>query len=362
MPQIDLNLIAVFGFIFTLVVLIARLILRQKAASNEPRKLELVPPAFGSLTEPLSYVVPHADSKRKKIAQELVDAGFYHKTALINFLSLRNVAMMGVTLVFAMLLTFGNFSSTLSQLKVLSLGFAALILTYGIPRIILSGKATKRTRQIEHALPDALDMIAMSVEGGLPMSQSLHRVSGKLTQTHPHLAQELRIIGRQSETGTFDQAMASFGKRITLPDVAAWSAMMQQSHRLGGNVVDRLRSYADRIRHKRKQRAERSGNLASVKLLLPIVFCLTPPVFIVLIGPGILEFRSFILQEAQVENRIDIPDVASPQAERISEALDLFGQNSTHASDVLEVPRATDGGVDVGPRSANVVSPTTVVR
>ena len=322
---IEPGMIAVFCIVFALVFLMGRFVFRETPPQEKRKNIELIPGAFGPLTEPLSFVLPHADSKRKKIAQELVDAGFYHSTALINFLSLRNVAMMGVVLLFAILLVFGNFGTPNSRLQVMAIGIALLILTYGVPRIILSSRATKRTRQIEHALPDALDMIAMSVEGGLPMPQSLHRVSQKLTKTHPSLSQELKIIGRQSETGTFDHAMVSFGKRITLPDVAAWSAMMQQSHKLGGNVVDRLRSYADRIRHKRKQRAEQLGNLASLKLLLPIVFCLTPPVFIVLIGPGILEFRDFILQEAQTEQRIEIPEVGGAQAERLSEALDIWG-------------------------------------
>jgi len=322
------GMIAVFCLVFSFAFLLGRLVFRQTSPveTEGNRKIEVIPAVFGSLTEPLSNVLPHADSKRKKIGQELVDAGFYHSTALINFLSLRNVAMMGVILLFGIMLALGTFTIA-GWWQLVAIGVSLLVLVYGVPRIILSGKATKRTRQIEHALPDALDMIAMSVEGGLPMPQSLHRVSQKLTRTHPSLSDELRIIGRQSETGTFDQAMVSFGNRITLPDVAAWSAMMQQSHKLGGNVVDRLRSYADRIRHKRKQRAEQLGNLASVKLLLPIVFCLTPPVFVVLIGPGVLEFRDFILQEAQTEQRIDIPEVGEQAGERIREALDIWGTN-----------------------------------
>lgn len=321
--ELDAGLIAVFCLVFCFAMLAARVLLRAKPEPEKSKLIEVVPPAFGGMTDPLSFVVPHTEAKRAKIGQELVDAGYYHSSALINYLSLRNVAMIGVVLLFTLLLTLGEFPRS-RQLEILIIGAATLILVYGVPRIILSSKATKRTRRIEHALPDALDMIAMSVEGGLPMPQSLHRVSQKLTQTHPDLAQELKIIGRQSETGTFDQAMISFGNRITLPDLAAWSAMMQQSHKLGGNVVDRLRAYADRIRHKRKQRAEQSGNMASVKLLLPIVFCLTPPVFIVLIGPGILEFRDFIVQGQQTENRIEIPEVGTPQVERLSDALNIW--------------------------------------
>jgi len=324
-----------FAVVFCAVAAIAFLLARIIAKSfskQEANKPSIGPPpnAFGPLTKSFAGLIPQSETKREKIGQELVDAGYYHSNALINFLSLRNVALLGTVLLFAAVYFLGDFASTQSRSKLALFGLGTVILVYGIPRIVLSGRATRRTRKIENALPDALDMLAMSVEGGLPLPRSLKRVSHELGPTHPDLAQELRIIARQSETGSFEQAMVNFGKRLTLPDVMAWSAMMQQTHRFGGNVVGSLRTYADRIRHNRKQRAERAGNLASLKLLLPIVLCLTPPVFIVLIGPGLLDFRDFIIREQAIDASVDIREASAPQADRIREALDVWpvGSNS----------------------------------
>ncbi len=316
--------VAVFCIVAAIAFLLARIV-GKSFSKQDAEKPRLGPPsnAFGPLTAPFSQLIPHAETKRKKIGQELVDAGYYHSNALINFLSLRNVAVMGTILLFAAVYFLGEFESSQSKSKLALSGVGTVILVYGLPRIVLSGRAARRTRKIENALPDALDMLAMSVEGGLPLTRSLNRVSKELGATHPDLSQELRIIARQSETGSFEQAMVNFGKRLTLPDVMAWSAMMQQTHRFGGNVVGSLRTYADRIRHNRKQRAERAGNLASLKLLLPIVLCLTPPVFIVLIGPGLLDFRDFMMREQQVD-RAAIREAAAPQADRIRQALDVL--------------------------------------
>ena len=88
-----------------------------------------------------------------------------------------------------------------------------------------------------------------------------------------------------------------FAQRVDSEDLIAWSAMLGQSQKLGVGVVDSMRDYADRIRENRKQQAEQNGQTATVKLLLPVVLCMAPPIFVILIGPAILDFRNFINRE-----------------------------------------------------------------
>ena len=122
-------------------------------------------------------------------------------------------------------------------------------------------------------------------------------MSSELHDTHKSLASELRIISHQTKSGSHDQAFANFADRIDLPEVVSLCAIMRQSQRLGGKLVGALTSYANRIRDDRKRRAEQAGNTASIKLLLPVVICLAPPIFILLIGPAILDLRDFINRE-----------------------------------------------------------------
>jgi tight adherence protein C len=189
------------------------------------------------------------------------------------------------------------FSAGLADQHEVAIGIAsgvACILAYSLPRVLLSARASGCTRQIEKGIPDALDMISMAVSGGIPIESAVARVAQQLSRTHRRLGQELQIVARQAHTGSVEQAFADLGKRLSLPEVAAWCALMAQSRRLGGKIVDALAEYANRIRQDRKNRAERSGNTASIKLLLPVVMCLSPPIAIMLIGPALLDFRDFI--------------------------------------------------------------------
>lgn len=305
--------VAVFVIVFAVVMLVGRMVLNGRETNPT-----LPANAFGTMTEALSAVIPHSGGKKKRIQTELSDAGLHHRNALINFLSLRNVALMGWTLlsgsflVFSDLRSFGNTTWYLFG----AVAFGGLIGVFGLPRIVLTSIASGRKKKIENALPDALDMIAMSVEGGLPLEKSLSRVAHEIANTHVALAGELRIIARQASAGSFQTAIHKFGKRTSIADITAWAAIVRQNQQTGGDIVESLREYADRMRSNRRQRIEKASATASVKLLLPVVLFLAPPVFIVLIGPGILDFRDFILREQQSQAEV-VSDANLPNIERL---------------------------------------------
>lgn len=254
------------------------------------------PDSFGPLTRPLAGVFPASQKKRATLKNELLGAGRFNSNALTNYLAKRNVCVLMVVLATALLLLSEEVDPSYNQYIIIG-GFIATIFAYGIPRLILSSIATRRRQGIENAFPDALDMIAMSVEGGLPIQDAVRRVSDEFKPAHRALSQELLIISRQTDTGSVEQAMSSFAQRIDMPEIGAWAALMTQSQRLGGKMAGALLECADRMRQNRKTRAEQAGNTASIKLLLPTVLCLAPPVFILLIGPAALDFRDFINRE-----------------------------------------------------------------
>lgn len=306
-------LVAVFVLVFCGVLLIGSLALGSRERVNTlPRN------AFGALTEALSSVVPHSAGKRKRIQTELSDAGQHHRNALINYLSLRNAALMSWTILCGVYIVLSETHLFTSNMWYWFAAIAGggLIAIFGLPRVLLSSLASTRKKKIENSLPDALDMIAMSVEGGLPLERSLNRVAKEVSDTHIALSGELRIIARQSQAGSFESAIKNFGKRTSIADVAAWSAIVRQNQQTGGDVVGSLRDYADRMRANRRQRLEKAGATASVKLLLPVVLFLAPPVFIVLIGPGLLDFRDFILREQDSQSEV-IREANLPNIERL---------------------------------------------
>ena len=321
--------ILVFISIATILFMLGQRLRKPKPA---PNPLDILrPDSFGPLTKPLSGVFPVSEKKRTVLQNELLGAGRFHSNALINYLAQRNVCVMIVILGTALLFFSQEFDPSYNKYILIG-GIIATIFAYGLPRIILSSIASKRRQEIENAFPDALDMIAMSVEGGLPIQDAVGRVSDEFKTTHRALSKELLIISRQTDTGSVQQAMSSFAERIDMPEIGAWAALMSQSQRLGGKMAGSFIQCADRMRHNRKTRAEQAGNTASVKLLLPTVLCLAPPVFILLIGPATLDFRDFINRER---------DESSLLVEQANVIPGLDGRSEPSALDRLS-PARTD--------------------
>ena len=290
----------IVGILFLAVgfVLICLAAMRSLGSQKESTDLPGLPrskPAFGSLTRPVAWAIPVTEDGRIKLKTELVQAGYYDEQTLENFLAVRNVVVMLWCIFVASLFAFGWVENPGIKFYGVVFGVAAII--YGLPRVIVSGKADTRSQAIHNDLPDALDMMTMMMAGGLTMEQSLQRVIGEFEITHPALATELAIVARQSEAGSFNDALVAFSKRLAIPDVHTLTTLMRQSNRLGGKVVDSLREYADTMRRTRQQRAEELGNKASLKLLLPVILCLAPPIYVLLLGPAVLELREFVSRE-----------------------------------------------------------------
>ncbi len=311
----------IFTSIAMVVFLLGQRLRKPKTQTNQFDFLR--PDAFGPLTKPLSNVFPVSEKKQTILRIELLGAGQFHTNALSNYLARRNVCVM-IVILGAALLFISEEIAPAYKIYILIGGLVATIFAYGLPRLILSSIASRRRRGIENAFPDALDMIAMSVEGGLPIQDAVRRVSDEFKLTHRALSKELLIISRQTDTGSVQQAMSSFAERIDMPEIGAWAALMSQSQRLGGKVAGSLLQCADRMRHNRKTRAEQAGNTASIKLLLPTVLCLAPPVFILLIGPAALDFRDFMNRERDESTQLveQANAITGPNGRPVPRAMD----------------------------------------
>ncbi len=273
--------------------------IRSSSIANDDQSIMGYGPtlAVGRLTDSMAKAIPITPNGRKRLRSELVQAGYYYDRVMLNFLATRNLALMAWCMTWGALLAFEIIEQP--SVKLLGIVVAGAALIYGLPRIVLSSKARSRSMSIQNDLPDALDMMTMMMAGGLTMQQSLQRVIGEFEATHPDLSTELAIVARQSEAGCFNDALISFAERLALPDVTTLVTLMRQSNRLGGKIVDALREYADSMRRIRSQKAEEQGNRASIKLLLPVIFCLAPPIYILLLGPAVLELKDFVSRENQ---------------------------------------------------------------
>jgi tight adherence protein C len=155
-----------------------------------------------------------------------------------------------------------------------------------LPDVLLYNAGVKRQEKIQKALPDALDLLTVCVEAGLGFDAALAQVArnttGPLAAEFSRVLQEIQI--GKSRT----QALHAMTGRTTVPELRSFVSALVQASELGITIADVLREQAKEMRLRRRQRAEEKAQKVPVKILFPLVFCLFPSMFIVIIGPGVI--------------------------------------------------------------------------
>lgn len=240
-----------------------------------------------------STLVPADEKERTRLQARLVQAGLYRRQAMAVFLGVKMLLMTGPALIgLAVGLT------GLAPIRHAALGGAC----FGIIGMIgpsrwLDGKKAKRQTSFRRGLPDALDVIVICVEGGLSLVGALRRVAGDLRSVHPELAFELDVVQREIQLGqTAGEALRRLGERADMEEVRSLAMVIIQSERFGAGLNKALRIHADTLRLKRQQRAEELAQKAGTKVLFPTLLFIFPAIFVVILGPAMIQISSILSQ------------------------------------------------------------------
>jgi tight adherence protein C len=156
---------------------------------------------------------------------------------------------------------------------------------YG-PVYWLRTKVMQRRTEIQKALPDAMDLLTIAVEAGLGFDAAMARVTDKFKNA---LADEFAQVLQETRLGRPRlEALDDMGRRTGVEDLHNFCQAVIQSEQMGVGVAKILRLQSDEMRRKRRQRAQEKAAQASLKMMLPMVGCIFPTIWIVLIGPAIL--------------------------------------------------------------------------
>lgn len=166
-------------------------------------------------------------------------------------------------------------------------------LGYYAPVLYLETLVKKRHQIIRLALPDALDMMVVSVEAGLGLDQALQYVSREIEHSHPELADELGLVGLEMRAGKRrGEALKNLADRTGESELRKLVAILIQSDRFGTSMGESLRTHSDYMRSRRKQEAEERAAKVGVKLVFPIFFFILPSMMVVSAGPALLKVFS----------------------------------------------------------------------
>jgi tight adherence protein C len=167
---------------------------------------------------------------------------------------------------------------------------------YFIPTIWLGRLIERRRKEIRNGLPDAIDLMIVCIEAGSGIDQALSKVAEELTLSYPALARELEMITMETRAGKPRmEAFKNFAERTKVDDVRSLVAMLVQTDRFGTSIGQALRTHAEVSRTKRRQRGEEKAAKLGVKLLFPLIFCLFPAFYVIVLGPSMVRiYRQFV--------------------------------------------------------------------
>jgi tight adherence protein C len=246
---------------------------------------------IGDAFKRIGRFAPKSPSEMGKLQRKLVAAGYRSGEAMMVFTGIRFGSA---------LLCFGVLASPIFGRPNVALALGAAGLGYLLPTMVLGRLAGRRQHRIRLSLPDALDLLVVSVEAGLGLDQALQRVGEELAFAHPDLSDELRLVNLELRAGNArSAALHNLADRTGVDDLGSLVAMLVQTDKFGTSVAQSLRVHSETLRTKRRQRAEEAAAKTGVKMVFPLVLCIFPAVWVVTIGPAAIKFVQVLVPMAQ---------------------------------------------------------------
>jgi tight adherence protein C len=252
---------------------------QEAPKENLPFTQRVLKPVLGGLADTLGNLLP--SQMLKGVEKKLVYAG--EPMTLQGFLTMVLIATgaaggLGVLIFFA--------AGAKISLMSVGVGTVLPIVGFFLPFYLISSRAKARQHAITKSLPDAFDLVTTCVEAGLGLDAALTKVADKVTGP---FAYELSRALRESALGKSRRdALKELGERTGVPDLIQFTNAVIQAEAMGSSIGTVLRVQAEQLRVRRRQRAEQSAYQAPVKMLFPLVLCIFPTLFIVILGPAII--------------------------------------------------------------------------
>jgi tight adherence protein C len=285
--------LAIFGTIFFLLLAIAgteanartrlEMLRRTPVIDDASESTSVMQRIFMPVTEaPVEHLRRFLPSTMvASMQQRLVIAG---EPMTVNAYITLSVVCLGTFLLLPVLFLMAGALSG-GALALLLIGAFAVV-GFLLPQLWLQQRVSQRQTQIIKSLPDAFDLITTCVEAGLGLDAALSRVA---EQVEGPFADELSRTLREIGLGRLRRdALRELGERTGVPDLQTFVNAVIQAEQMGSSVGTVLRVQSEQLRVRRRQRAEAQAYKAPVKMIFPLVLCIFPTLFIVILGPAVI--------------------------------------------------------------------------
>lgn len=253
----------------------------------------------------LAGSVPQLKVELDRIRRDLRRAGAYTPDAFERLLALRNslvwCCLFSIPL---MIVVFGASANALRGC--IGGGLALAIIFYALPGLYLNARGRVRASELISSVPEVLDIVSMCLSGGLTLEQSLPRIVEFSPYVSTSLTRELQLVVRQAQTSSAGQAFEQLAERIDEPELRSLAATVLHTERLGTDMRRAIDALSLSIRTTLKHEAEARANSLSLKMLFPVIFCICPPVFFILMVPPVVRLREHFQSELIPANTREI--------------------------------------------------------
>jgi tight adherence protein C len=243
------------------------------------------------IAEPINRLVPPSAADAKKLQVKLMMAGYRspHATAIYRALQLVSMIVLPVAVTVLWMFLARPFSQALMPVL---FAFAAGFL---LPKFMLNRMVANRQLRITWGLADALDLMVITMEAGLGLNAAMLKVCEELKDVHPDISKEFELANLEIRVGRErSEALRNLADRTGVEDLNSLVGMLIQADRFGTSIARAVRVYSDSLRTKRRQRAEQAAQKAAFKLLLPLGGLLFPTMFIIILGPAMINISDML--------------------------------------------------------------------
>jgi tight adherence protein C len=231
-------------------------------------------------------VRPSEGEELSRIQQSLVHAGYRTENAIEILLGVK--LLLPLIVIIIMWQIDSHRETPLELPPAIAIAFICIAFAFFLPNLWLRSKITARQQLVSEALPDSMDLLVTCVEAGLSLDAAMSRVAQEMELVSPVLAHEMKQTLLEIQAGVRrSDAFHRLSNRTGVEDLRTLSAMIIQTELFGTSVSRALRVHADGMRTKRMQLAEEKAAMVSVKMTIPLIMCILPSLFAVVLGPAI---------------------------------------------------------------------------